>query len=201
VKSKQSELANSSTEPGRKRFASIIKGFLLFTALAVLALLLFCIVNAYRLPDANNILARAKLAKLPESISNLEVDTCRATVDGRTVFNEAWLFIRFQADPNDIDRFLSNSPGIDKSRFRALSTASYSDENPAWWSIDHSASGRIYSLPDGGDIRAGNVIVNEDSSTVHLFIWIVAHRRVHQAQNSLENLYGEIEDRVEDLTR
>jgi hypothetical protein len=50
----QKEQKNSRSGPGSKRVARITKGLLLFTALAVLPLLLFCIVNVYRLvfPDA-----------------------------------------------------------------------------------------------------------------------------------------------------
>ena len=42
---------------------------------------------------------------------------------------------------------------------------------------------------------------DEDSNTVHLLVWIISHGQVREAQNSLDNLYNEIEDRVEDLLR
>jgi hypothetical protein len=169
--------------------------------LAGLTALLFCILSAYRLPDAGDILTRASLAQLPESLKNLEVEIRRARVDGRPVFNQAWLFVRFQADPNDIACFIAESPGINKSQTRALSTASCSEEDPVWWSVDRSAAGWMYGIPDQGDVCAGNVIVNEDSNMVHLFVWIISHRQIREAKNSLDNLYNEIEDRVEDLLR
>jgi len=112
--------------------STISKCFLLLTALAIFVALLFCILSVYRLPDANEVLTRAGIAQLPKSTQNLKVEMCRATENGRAVFNEAWLFIRFVADQNDIDRFISDSPGIDKRRSRALSTASYSNDNPPW---------------------------------------------------------------------
>jgi len=43
--------------------------------------------------------------------------------------------------------------------------------------------------------------VNKDSNTVHLFVWIISHRQIREAKNSLDNLYNEIEDRIEDLLR
>ena len=43
--------------------------------------------------------------------------------------------------------------------------------------------------------------MNEDSNTVHLFLWIISHRQIHEAKNSLDNLYNDIEGRIEDLLR
>jgi hypothetical protein len=164
--------------------------------LASAVALLFCILNERDAPDFNELLSRARLARLPASIMNLQVDIRPAIDDGRMVPNEYWFFARFEAKPDDIDRFVNESAGIDKSRFRPLSSAVESSENPSWWSIDPSSSGRIYTIRGQHDAETGNLAVDDASNVVLMFIWLEA-----DPPYSTEDLKEDLEDLVEDLYR
>ena len=184
---------------GRKRFTKKRLCFLLFPSLAILMAILFLTVNIYHTPDFNELLTWARLAKLPESIKNLQVHIRPAMDNGRAVSNEGELYIRFQAEPNDVDNFINNSPGIDKNRFRPLNTAVNSNLNPPWWVINRSASGRIYIIPENKDIFGGTVVIDDDSSTVLIYMYFVANPQIREAQLFLENLKDNTEEFVEDL--
>ena len=108
--SEQDEQMSRCNRPGRKRFTKKKLCFLLVPALAILMVIIFFAFNEYHTPDFNELLTRAQLAKLPESVKNLKVDTRPVMVKGRTVPNLCYLFIKFQAEPNDINNFIANSP-------------------------------------------------------------------------------------------
>lgn len=199
VISEPDEQISRCNRPGRKRFTKNRLCFLLFPSLTILMAILFLAVNMYRTPDFNELLTWARLAKLPKSIKNLKVDTRTAMDNGRAVPNTGELFIRFQAEPNDIDNFINNSPGIDKNRFRPLNTAVNSNPNPPWWVINRSASGRIYIIPEDKDILGGTVTIDDDSRTVLIYMYFTANPQIRDALFFLENLKDNSEEFVEDL--
>jgi hypothetical protein len=195
--SEQDEETTKNNSAGRKRFSKKTL-FFLVPALAILMVVLFFAFNIYRPPDFNVLLARAKLAKLPVSAQNLKVDIRPVTSRGRVVPHLCELFIKFQAEPNDINNFIASSPGLDKSRCRPLVPLSNSDDVPAWWPTDQSTSGRFYTCFKQKDIH-GAIFVYDDSNTVRIGIDYVANPEMRDAQLFLEDLKDNVEDSVDDL--
>ena len=189
---------NRSNGVGRKRFTR--KNVYLIPAIALLILtaLLFFAVNIYHVPGYNELLIRANLAKLPESIRNLQVDTCPYMERGREVPNRTELFILFQAEQNDIKNFITNSPGIDKTKTRPLFPLSDDDQAPDWWSTDQSASGRIYGIYEQTDIF-GSVFVYDDSNTVRIWMLYTVNPRLCEMQEDFEDVRNACEDFVDDM--
>jgi hypothetical protein len=172
--SEQGQQKNIFNGTGRKRFTRKSLSLLLVPVFVISTALLFYVVNIYHTPDLNELLARAKLAKLPESIKNLQVDT-RPNLDndGRAVPNTSEMLVRFEAEPNDVDNFINNSPDIDKNSFRPLVPLPDSDEVPTWWPTDDS-SGRMYFIRDIRDISV-MVAIYDDSNTVRISMWYVVN--------------------------
>jgi len=189
---------NRPNKPDRKRFTRKNLCLLLVAALVILTVLLFLAVNIYHTPDYNELLTRAKLAKLPESVKNLQVDTRPFMSKGREVPNQGELFIGFQAEPNDIDSFINNSPIIDKNSFRPLPPSLDSDEDPAWWPTDQSTSGRMYVFREREDI-VGMVAVYDDSNTVRIWMVYIVNPQLRDMQNFLEDLKDSSDDFFDNL--
>jgi hypothetical protein len=168
ISSQEEQYNRMSTKQSGKR----LRWLFLTATLAILAFLLFLVVGGRDAENINVILTNAKLGKLPGSIKNLKYETRRES------FNKRLLFIRFQADPNDIQHFIGTSSSIDTNRSRPMNTASYSEENPTWWSIDRSATGWIYALEVQDSIRAGNVAVDEESDTILIAVWYTVNPKV-----------------------
>jgi hypothetical protein len=103
------ERKNRSNRVWLKRFIRIIVCLILVIMLVILAALLFYAVNLHHKPDLDELLARARLAKLPESIKNLQVET-RPILDdeGRVAPNHGEMYVRFEAETNDIEKFINN---------------------------------------------------------------------------------------------
>jgi len=126
----QDQQKNKSNWLGLKRFTKKNLFFLLVPVFVILAVLLFLIINIYHTPDLNELFARAKLAKLPELIQNLQFETRPVMDNDPGEPKECNLFVRFQAKPNDIDNFIKSSPGIEKNHFLPLHTMPDNDEAP-----------------------------------------------------------------------
>lgn len=197
--SEQDKETSRYNGPGRKRFTKKKLCFLLVPALAILTAILFFAFNEYHLPDFNEVLTRAKLAKLPESVNDLNVDTRPVMVNGRTVPNLYCLLIRFQAEPKDIDNFIANSPSVDKNSHRPLVPLPNGDDVPAWWPTDQSTSGRIYTCLEQKDIHGGAIFVYDDSSTVRISVYYTANPRLRDTQLLLEEFEDTAGEFVEDL--
>jgi len=198
VKSEQDEQKNISNTPGRKRLTRKRLCLLLVTAMLILTVLLFYIVNLYHTPDYNELLTRAKLAKLPESIKNLQVDTSPLMSRRRAVPYRAELIMRFEADPNDIDSFITNSPGIDKNGFRPLHPLPDSDEVPTWWPTDQSTSGRMYNCREQKHIH-GHVYVYDDFNTIRIWMLYTINPQLLEMEIFLDDLKGGFEDFLDNL--
>jgi hypothetical protein len=168
----------------RKKFNKRLSWIFLIVVVVVLAFLLFFFTSSRHTAGYREILTKAQLAELPTSMNLLKSEIRRAS------FNECWLFIRFQAEPNDIQSFVSKSKSIDINRKRPLSTASYSAENPVWWSINRSARGQIYGLEEQDSVRAGNVVVDEETDTVLIFIWYIANPKLKAAEEIWDDVKG-----------
>ena len=198
--SEQDEETTKNNSPDRKRFSKKKLCFLLLPAFAVLMGVVFFAFNAYHAPSVNEILTRARLAKLPESVKNLKVDTGPVMARGRVVPDSYELLLKFQAEPNDINDFIANSPGLDRNRYRPLVPLSNGDDAPAWWPTDHSTSGRMYACPEQKDID-GTVFVYDHSNTVRICIYYIANPQIRNTQLFLEDLKDSFEDFVDDLIR
>ena len=167
----------------RKQSSKRLRWLFLTATSAILAFLLYLVVCGRDTENINVILANAKLGELPGSIKNLKYETRRES------FNERLLFIRFQADPNDIQHFIRTSSSIDTNRSRPMNTASYSEVQPTWWSIDRSAAGWIYALAVQNNIRAGNVIVDEESDTVLIGVWYIVSTKIEETWNDIKGIF------------
>ena len=146
VVSEQDEQVSSCNRLGRKRFTRRKLCILLVAALVILAVLLLYAANKYYTPDLDELMTRAKLTKLPESTENLQVETRPDMENDRAIPNRSILFVQFQAEPNDIDNFITKSPSIDKNSFHPLSPLDDRDQVPTWFLADQSTSGRAYHL-------------------------------------------------------
>lgn len=197
--SEQDKETSRYNRPGRKRFTRKRLCFLLVPALAILMAILFFALSKYHAPDFNEVLARAKLAKLPESVKNLDVDTRPVMAGGRTVPGLYDLLIKFQAEPNDIDNFIADSPGIDKNSCRPLIPLPAGDDVPTWWPTDQSTSGRMYTSPERKDTYGAAVFVYDDSNTARISVCYIAHPQMRDAQRFLEDVKDNSEEFVEDL--
>ena len=185
--------------PGRKRFTGKKLCFVLVPAAALLIAIPFFALSKYHAPDFNEVLTRATLAKLPESVKNLNVDTRPVMVNGRTVPSLYCLLIKFQAEPNDIDDFIADSPGIDENSNRPLIPLPDGDDVPTWWPTDQSTSGRMYTSLEQKDTHGGAVFVYDDSNTVRISVCYIANPQIRDARLALEDFKDNSEEFVEDL--
>lgn len=197
--SEQDEQKNTSNRPGQKRFSRKKLYWLLVIAFVIITVMLFFAANIYHKPDLNELLTRAKLTKLPESIQNLQVDT-RPSLDNddQAVPNTGELFIRFEAEPNDIDNFIIRSRCIDKNIFRPLVPLPDNDDVPAWWPTAQTTSGRMYRFRIRDDIN-GMVAVYDDSNTVRIFLWYIVNPQLRNMQINFKDIYDESVDFLEDV--
>ena len=198
--SEQGQQKNRCKRPGRKRLTRKKLFILLVTTLVILTVLLFYVINLYHTPDLDKLLIRAKLAKFPESIQNLQFETRPVMDNDPEEPKHGYLFIRFQAKPNDIDNFITSSPGIDKDQFRPLRPLLASDQVPTWWSTDESKSGRMYVYRDQKYINA-MVAVYDDSNTVRIGVWYIVNPQLLELQKNIEELHEAFEDFLDDMLR
>lgn len=196
---KQDEQKNRSNTSGRKRFTRKKLLILLVTALVIITVLSFFVFNIYHTPDLNELLRRAKLAKFPESIQNLQVETRPVMDNDPEEFKQCYLYIRFQAEPNDIDNFITSSPGIDKNHFRPLRPLPDSNEVPTWWPTDDS-SGRMYFLERyEREYIIGMVAVYDDSNTVRIWALYIVNPQLRNMLEDIEDMRDAFEDFIDDM--
>jgi hypothetical protein len=163
--------------------------------------LLFFVFNIYHTPDLDELLRRAKLAKFPGSIQNLQVETRPVTDNDPGEPGQRYLFIRFQAEPDDIDNFIASSPGIDKDHFRPLRPMPDSDEVPTWWPTDDS-SGRMYFLERyKRDYIIGTVAVYDDSNTVRIWALYMVYPKLRNMLEDIDDMRDAFEDFLDDMLR
>ena len=199
--SDQDEQKNRSSRPDQKRFTKRKLYILLVTALVILTVLLLFVFNLFHTPDLNELLARARLAKLPESIQNLQFETRPVTDNDPGEPKARYLFILFQAGPNDIDNFITSSPGINKDHFRPLRPMPDSDEVPTWWPTDDS-SGRMYFLERyKRNYIIGTVAVYDDSNTVRIWARYIVNPQLLNMQEDIEDMHDAFEDFLDDMLR
>ena len=189
---------NKSGRKWLKRFIKAIVCLILIMVLAILAVLLLYAVSLHHKPDLDELLIKAKLAKLPESIQNLKVET-RPNMDddGQPAPNTSEMYIKFEAEPNDINNFINNSPGIDKNSVRQAGPLHDNNHVPAWWSTDDS-SGRMYVIHGLKDIN-GMVAVYDDSNTVRMFMWYVINPQIPKMQDEFVDFLEDVLHEVTDL--
>jgi hypothetical protein len=184
----QNKQKNKSGRKWLKRFIKAIVGLVLIVVLAILAVLLLYAVNLLHKPDLNELLTRFKLAKFPESVRNLHVDMHPYIDDdtGRIVPNRGELYVRFEAEPNDIESFLNNSPGIDKSFVRPMGPIAESEQVPAWWPTNESTDRRyIFGQTDG------IVAVYDGSNTVRIWALYVVNPRLDEIKDFIKTVYND----------
>jgi hypothetical protein len=119
---------------------------------------------------APDVLDRLRLAPLPKSARNIRMYVCR-------VFMAAEDFLRFEADPNDIERFLAGSPGLayitpaplsELGEKRTRTVAYYNSSAPAWYDQTLPDRTRCYNLnaPGGG---TGEIFVHDERHAVYVY--------------------------------
>ena len=195
--SERDEQRNISDRPDRKRFTGKKLCLLLVPVLIILTVLFFYVVSVYHKPDLDELLIRAKLAKLPESVRNLQVDTLPNIVRSRAVPNQSEMLVRFEAEPNDIDKFINNSLSIDKNSFRPLFPLPDDGHVPSWWPTDDS-SGRRYWFRVRDDIQ-GMVAVYDSSNTVRIWALYIVNPQLRDMQNTFESMYDGSMDFLQDM--
>lgn len=198
--SEQDEQKNISNRTEIKRFIKKKVCILLVIAFVIITVLLFFVFNIYHKPGLYELLARAKLAKFPSSIKNLQVETRHDMNDGRPSPITSEMYVRFEAEPNDIDNFINNSPGIDKNRIRPLVPLPDDGHVPTWWPTDQTTSGQMYVIHDRRDISV-MITVYDDSNTVRIFMWYVVNPWLLDMKEDIEDLHDAFEDFIDDMLR
>ena len=137
------------------------------------------------LARAPQVLALAKLANLPESARDVHVHTPRFFFLGED-------YLCFQAEPEDIEKFLADSPGLkgitchtyskEKMRLATLDlsrTLSFSNNYgheyfcpdrsaPAWYKEEIRGVGRYYNLSEWESGWIGELIVDDEQHVVYV---------------------------------
>ncbi len=157
---------------GDERPASVfIKRLVGPAVLAVaLAIMLIVLYNILRSPSLAVQLARAGLGRLPDSTINVKF------VVWGGLFGPEATFIRFDAEPNDIQAFILESaisllPREVDSRTPGI-RSSFPGESPSWWRPSQSASymtADIFILSPQGRYRGG-VVVDSATGTVYVIL-------------------------------
>jgi hypothetical protein len=181
-------------EPVQTRFSRKKLCILLVVALLILTVLVFYVSIRWHTPDLNELLTRAKLARLPESIENLRVETRPDIEDGP---DYRILFVQFQAEPDDITDFIANSHSVDKNRSHPLRPIDDRQQVPPWYLTDQSISGRSYHFR-GKDME-GAVAVNDNSNTVYVAAYYLVNPRLRDTKIFMEDLKDDVEDFADDL--
>jgi hypothetical protein len=172
-----------------------------FAIIAItISLLTLVILNAERLSYftpglkmkmIHNILKSGRLGNIPQSAKNVKVWGWQGIFTGED-------FITFQAEPNEIDKFVTNSPSIKDitpeiftsehmylpySKRENISVEDYQKhrryiqphDNPKWFEPTIRVKGRRYEIPPDKDLRghnSGEVIINDETNTVYInVIW------------------------------
>ena len=184
---------------GRKRFSGKKQRLLLVAGLAILTAALLITHSQYRASDFRSILARAKLAKLPGSARHLQVDIRPAKTRGQPLPDQYWLVVRFQAEPNDISRFIANSPGVDTNRCYPLVASPDGDYKTTQWPPDQPTSGRAYRTVGKKGILSGAVFIYDDSGTVRIRVRYRANPELHETLRLWEAAKDGLDDFVDDV--
>jgi len=167
-----------------------IRHNLLWAILFLLPAILFGGFSLYQsLPgiQARTILAHGQLAHLPESAIDIKVYTLSSPFSGEE-------FLRFRADPDDIERFLDESPILQgkecekfsKERMRLKYPKDYGTKAehfeheheyfhpdpsaPAWYIEEIKGTGRRYKFQPKGYHYPGEVIVDDEQHIVYVML-------------------------------
>ncbi|GJM25689.1 MAG: hypothetical protein DHS20C16_21040 [Phycisphaerae bacterium] len=130
-------------------------------------------------------LATGRLADLPVTATNVEVETI-----GNMFSRQFWL--RFEASPEDIEAFISESPGLagiepehigsqpsetnDRRDGDATKVADEVTSSPIgtyhdrleWFDPEIRVRGRRYEIPWDKNANYGEVIINDETNTVYI---------------------------------
>ncbi|MHC4721950.1 MAG: DUF4190 domain-containing protein [Planctomycetota bacterium] len=153
-----------------------------------IVVLLFVSWNALPTVKAKKTLTNGRLANLPQSVTNLKVGGWAGLFTGED-------FIKFRATPEDINKFVAESPSIKEvapemfnsenmhlpepdnsqktSDYYTLDHKHYDESNyPSWYRPTMKVKGRRYLIPPDGYHNWGSVIINDETNTVYIsVIW------------------------------
>lgn len=199
------EHKNKSGKKWLKRFIKAIACLVLIMVLAILAVLLYFGINLHHKlhhkPDLNELLIRARLAKLPVSIKNLQVET-HPYIDDDTdqpILNRGELLVRFKAEPNDIENFLNNSPAIDKNSVRQEGSLPESGQVPTWWSTDESSC-RMYVFERDDRAGVGGMVsVYDSSNSVRIWMVYIVDPQLDKMLEDIEDMRDAFDDFLDDM--
>ncbi len=191
------ELSEISKRHGRRRLSRKILFLLLAMLVGILTITGFGLTQSmYRKPNVNDILTKASLAKLPESIKDLIVETRPLIVANRSgkrqsLPNRLALFIRFQTEPSVIDSYIASSPSIDEDFFLPLQRK-YEDRDaaPTWWRPEQGTSIRLCDFPGQSGLPAGSILVDDENNTIRILVFYVVNPQYEGLMNYLMKLKG-----------
>lgn len=131
-----------------------------------LVLLLFWILAGRPTARLNRLFSGVGLARLPCSARHLRIER-----QGR-LFGTHVLYGRFEADANDIARFVENSPIAGADEPTPMATIAFGPKCPGWMRWEKTVEGRAYHG------RAGEasvwLMVDDEARTV--YVGVFAHR-------------------------
>ncbi len=160
------------TQNGKKyTILPFIPFLFLITGLAIVPFFFGSVIAPPENPliEAPGILSRADLATLPESARDIHVCTYRP-------IGYAADYLRFQADTNDIEKFIAKSPGLKNAEIFTSSRYTQINEFPSWY--NHKTENiRSYRYNDDSYhikdryIRSWKteLIVDDEAHNVYLF--------------------------------
>ena len=113
------------------------------------------------------------------------------------------MYVRFEAETNDIEKFINNSPSIDTNNVRIVGPLLESEEAPTWWPTDDS-SGRMYVFElYEREYITGMVRVYDDSNTIRIGVRYIVNPQLQKINDFIERIYDDpgafLEDLLEDL--
>ncbi len=188
-------LREGSNRGGRNRFSRKVLCYLVVVLVGIVTITGSVLYNIiYRKPNVNDILTKANLAKLPESIKDLIVDTRPLIVAKRSgkrqsLPNRLVLFIRFQTEPSVIDSYIASSPSIDEDFFLPLQRK-YEDRDaaPTWWRPEQGRSIRLCDFPGQSGLPAGSILVDDENNTIRILVFYVVNPQYEGAVTALSRL-------------
>ncbi|MHC4103464.1 MAG: DUF4190 domain-containing protein [Planctomycetota bacterium] len=159
----------------------------------IISVFILSVIGYDSLPSVNikRTLGAGRLADLPKTATDVKIDGWHSLFTGED-------YIRFKAAPEDIEKFISDSPSIkeitpkvftsehmhlpqpDTRRFESEEDWEDFDKHeyyygdgpycPKWYDPTIKTKGRLYKIPSVKGHNSGTVIINDEANTVYIHV-------------------------------
>lgn len=164
-------MAEAVTPPGGtvdagRGMSRRMKRILLGAGAVFLVLLLFWVLTWRPAARLNRLFSSAGLARLPSSAWHLRIER-----QGR-LFGTHAVYARFEADANDIARFVDGSPMAEANEPTPMATIAFGPQSPAWMRWERTIEGRVYH----GRAGEASVWLMVDDQARTVYVGVFEHR-------------------------